>query len=221
MAVHLHPSIRTIRKLVAFVVALLVLQSAHAQIRYDVSAGPNFTSMSTDLEDIQNLEDLDYDMKLGFYASLGLGMDVGPLAIHSGITYINAGAIFDGSTFLDRDDFDVNFIAIPVDVRIGIPVSPFLQPYLLAGGEGRYRLDLSGDTVTFEDNLKRQSLAASIGAGLTVALPLVGVSVSPEVRYAIDLEGLTEGDVTVGEELVRIRDEFKAHMLRFGLVVGL
>ena len=207
--------------LLAFIFGYLSAVPVQAQIRYDLSAGPNFTSLSTGLDDVQELGDLDYDMTVGFYASLGLGFDVGPLDVHSGLTYINAGAIFDGSTFLDRDDFAVNFIAIPVDLRLGFPVAPLVRPYLLAGGEGRFRLDISGENFSFEDNLKRQSLAASIGAGVTFSVPVVGVSLSPEVRYAIDIEGLTEGDVTVEEEVVRIRDEFKAHMLRFGLVVGL
>ena len=207
--------------MLAVTTCLLAAQPASGQIGYDFSAGPNLTMMNVDLQDLETLQEFDYDAQLGFYASLGVGMDLGPVSVHSGVIFVNAGGIFNGTDFLERDNFDVNFLTRPLDLRISIPISSSIQPYILGGGERRYRLDLSEDDISFEDNLKRQSSAASIGAGVRFSLPMLGVSVSPEVRYAIDLDGLTEGDVRIQDELVRIRDEFKANMLRFGLVFGL
>ncbi len=207
------------RLYVVFVGVLLLHPGAsYAQIDYSFSAGPNFTTLEVDFQNIQNPQ---YDAVLGFYASLYGGLSFGPVSVHGGAMFVNAGAIFDGSDFLDKDNFDVNFITIPVDVRVFLPLSPIAQPYLAGGGELRYRLDLSDADADFEEALSRRSAAASIGVGVRFSAPILGISLSPELRYAIDLEGLTDGDLTLRDEVVRIRKEFRADMLRLGLVVGL
>lgn len=192
--------------------------AAQAQLRYDFSAGPNVTSVEVDFE---STEQPSYDAVVGFFAGVTAGLSLGPASIHAGATFINAGAIFDGSNFMERDNFNVNFIAIPLDVRVYFPISLIASPYLLGSGELRYRLDLSDADQGFEDSLTRQSAAAGIGAGVRLNVPGLGLRISPEIRYAIDVTGISDGDVTIGEEVTSIRDEFKVDMLRFGLVLGL
>lgn len=206
--------------LVAVVIFAFVPEphEAHAQLRYGFSAGPNITSVEVDFE---NAEQPSYDAVVGFFAGVAAGLSLGPASIHAGATFINAGAIFDGSDFMERDNFNVNFVAIPVDVRVYFPISLIASPYLLGSGELRYRLDLSDADQEFEESLTRQSAAAGIGAGIRLNVPGLGLRISPEIRYAIDVTGISDGDVTVGDEFRRIRDEFKLDMLRFGLVVGL
>ncbi len=201
-----------------FVACIAPVQQAHGQIDYSFAAGPNVTTLEVDFE---NREQPQYDAVVGFFAGVNAGLELGPASIHAGATYINAGAIFDGSEFLNRDNFDVNFIAVPVDVRIFLPISPIASPYLLGGGELRYRLDLSDTDQGFQESLEQQSVAASIGAGIRLTVPGLGLRIAPEVRYAIDVTGMSSGDVTLVDEVLRVRDEFKADMLRFGLVVGL
>lgn len=200
------------------IVALWSASSSHAQLRFSLSAGPNFTTLDVDLENIRNPE---YDAVVGFFVSVNAGLTLGPLSVHSGANYVNAGAIFNGSEFLSRDEFDVNFITVPLDVRVYLPITPIATPYILGGAELRYLLDLSDADAEFEEALNRQSTAASIGLGVKLKVPGIGISLAPEVRYHIDVTGLTEGDVDLRDEVLRIRDEFKADMLRLGLVVGL
>lgn len=213
-----HP--KTSLSLLALAACLLTSSAAFGQIRYSVAAGPNFTALEADLGDLSNLQSVENATEIGFFANLGLSLDAGPLAVRSGLNYVSAGAIFDGSNFLERDDFTVSFITIPVELAFAFSAAPGVRPYVLGGGERRFRLDLSDDEIDFQDNLKTQSTAATIGAGVSLTVPGFGISVSPEVRYAVDIDGLTTGEVTVGDELVRIRDEFKADMLRFGIVLG-
>lgn len=207
-------------RLIALITAMLVGAShnANAQINYGFAAGPNVTILEVDFANVQNPS---YDAVIGFFAGITAGLNLGPASVHAGVTYINAGAIFDGTEFLERDDFNVGFVAIPVDVRVFLPISPLASPYLLGIGEMRYRLDLSDAHADFEDALTRQSVAAGIGVGVRLNIPGIGLRIAPEVRYAIDVTGISEGDVTIGEELIRIRDDFRADMLRFGLVFGL
>ena len=74
-------------------------------------------------------------------------------------------------------------------------VLPPIRPYLLAGPEFRFDLTDGGD---FDSNIKGTSVAANIGAGLEVGLPLLGVSVAPEIRYRFDLQGITGETLSVG-----------------------
>lgn len=201
-----------------FLFLIVPVEDARSQINYSFAAGPNITTLEVDFEDLERPR---YDPVIGFFAGVTAGLELGPASVHAGATYVNAGAIFDGSEFLDRDNFDVNFITVPVDVRIFLPISLMASPYLLGGGELRYQLDLSDTDQGFEDSLERQSIAASIGAGIRLNVPGLGLRIAPEVRYAIDVTGLSSGEVTVSDEVLRIRDEFRADMLRFGLVVGL
>ncbi len=214
----MNPPLRGSLTIVLLTMLIPSPQTVYAQLKYSFSAGPNVTSLEVDFEDAEKPE---YDAVIGFFVGLTTGLTLGPASIHAGATFINAGAIFDGSEFLERDNFNVNFVAIPVDVRVFLPVSLIASPYLLGGGELRYRLDFSDADAGFEDSLTRQSVAAGIGAGVRLSVPGLGLRISPEVRYSIDVTGISDGDVTIGEEIMRIRNEFKADMLRFGLVVGL
>jgi hypothetical protein len=201
-----------------FAVSVMPVWDALGQINYTFAAGPNWTTLEVDFE---NLERPQYDAVVGFFAGVTGGIEIGPASIHAGATYVNAGAIFDGSEFLNRDNFDVGFITVPVDVRLYLPISLIASPYLLGGGELRYRLDLSDGEQGFGESLERQSIAAGIGAGVRLNVPGLGMSIAPEIRYAIDVTGLSSGEISVADEVFRIRNEFKADMLRFGLVVGL
>lgn len=216
------------RRLAAVVLLVgLFLQAAPSvgQIIASASAGPNFTSLDIDTEKLRQIDEglgeIDYDPVVGFYLGFTTGFELGPFVLRTGLTFVNAGAIFDGSTFLDEDEFKVNFITLPVDLRFYFPVSERVQPYVSAGPEFRYRLRLDVEEADedFINALDRLTPTASIGAGVSIELPVLGIGVSPELRYAVDFHGLVSGEVTLGEEAVRIREAFKADMYRLGVAI--
>ena len=51
-----------------------------------------------------------YDAVVGFFTGVTGGIEIGLVIIHAGATYVNAGAIFDGSEFLNRDNVEVGLI---------------------------------------------------------------------------------------------------------------
>lgn len=208
-----------------YLLSLLAWAPVFGQVSTSVSAGPNFTSLDLDTDKLREIDegwgDIDYDPVIGFYLGFSTGVELGPVVVRSGLSFVNAGAIFDGSTFLDEDEFEVNFITLPIDLRIYIPVSERVRPYLSAGPEFRYRLHLDVDEADedFVDDLDRLTPAASIGAGVSIELPVLGIGVSPELRYAVDFHGLVSGDVTLQDEAVRIKETFKADMYRLGVAI--
>lgn len=204
--------------LVLIVVFVGSRPTAFAQLSLSLGVGPNITQLSVDFTDPDFLSQT-YEPVIGFYAGLYAALDLGPLAVRSGAVFVNAGAIFNGSEFLAEDGFDVNFLTVPVDVRLSIPLK-IIKPYVFGGPEFRYLLNLEDSDPGFKDNLEQLRTLGSIGAGIVINLPMIG-TLAPEVRYSFDFQGLIDGDLTVRDELVRIKDSFRADMLKFGLVLGL
>lgn len=184
------------------------------------SAGPNLTTVDVQV-DVDRRRVDGYELVLGYYLTLYGGLRVGPLHLRSGISFVNAGALYDGARFLDRDAFDVHFISVPVDVRLKIPVGKHAQPYLFAGPQVRYQYTVGTLDDGLRDDIRHLATTASLGAGVRFTLPGTTFAVSPELRYAVDITGLLDGDVTVRDEAVRIGDAFHADMLQLGVVLGL
>lgn len=206
---------------------LLTPEASRGQLLYSFSAGPNFSKLDLGLEDLQDIDDplenLNYDFTVGFHLGVGTGVKVGPVYLRTGISFVNAGAIFNGSTFLEDDEFDVNFITVPVDIKVNIPISERITPYISGGPEFRYRLnlDVNEEDMEFVDDLDRLIPTATIGAGVSIDLPVLGIGFSPELRYAIDFLGLVRGEVTIEEQALRIKRAFKADILSLGIVLEL
>lgn len=177
--------------LVAGLIALLTLAApeADAQLRPGIFAGLNYTALG----------DVDFGSRRAAYASrsgfsVGVFVDMaaGPFAFRPGIGYVNMGSIFQdglGDVVPEVDDtFDVSYIFLPIDARLRLPV-PIVVPYLHFGPELRF-LSSKGDAdVSFRDNLRSFVAAGSVGAGAEV--PLGGIRLMPEFRFAFDLSGIT------------------------------
>jgi hypothetical protein len=184
------------------------------------SAGPNLTTLDVQF-DLERRSVEDYSVVVGYYLTLYTGFKVNILHVRSGISFVNAGALYDGTSFLEEDAFKVHFLTIPVDVRLKIPLGKGATPYLFAGPQFRYQFTPDDLDVDVRDDLNHLTTTGSLGLGIRLTVPGTSFSLSPELRYAVDVRGLFEGDVTVRDEVYRIGDAFKADMVQFGVVLGL
>lgn len=200
--------------------ALALLQLAAlpavAQFSFGFSLGPNLTSVNVDWA---NFDATDYKPTVGFYLSADASLAAKFAAVRASATFVNAGALFNGTTFLDQDEFDINYLTVPVDLVLRAPLGDSFMPYVFGGPEFRYLVDVKDTDPGFADHFESLSTAATIGAGVALSVPMLG-RFAPEVRYSIDLQGILDGDITVGDEVVRVREAFKADMLRFGLMLS-
>lgn len=209
------------RVLAAAAVAALLFGAvpADALLKTGVSAGMNFSSLGdvkvTDYETT-------YDSRTGWHIGVFGAGDLGPIGVRAGLLYTDAGALFDGigdtpglpADF--KEDFRVRYIALPIDFQWRFVLPP-IRPYLLAGPEFRY--DLTSDDA-FEGNIKKTTLAANIGVGLELGLPLLGVSVTPEIRYCFDLQEITDKTLEIGGVGFETDGAYKGSAWVFRLHVG-
>lgn len=166
-----------------FLIQLAVVRPAHAQ--FGIMGGANFETL-TDLTGGANpqLFSAATGFHVGAFAELGLG----PVAIRPAALYLNAGSLFEGAAFLTTDQFNLSYIAIPIDLQLRL--IPLV--YIFAGPEFQFLLSANTDP-DFEDNLKK--LVARGGAGLGFKLG----PIFAEGRYVFGLTGLTPSDpYTVG-----------------------
>ena len=184
------------------------------------SVGPNLTTLDVQL-DLERRAVDDYSVVVGYYFTLYTGFKVSILHVRTGLSFVNAGALYDGATFLDEDEFKVHFLTVPVDVRLKLPLGNGATPYLFAGPQFRYQFTPDDLDVDVRDDINHLTTTGSIGLGIRLTVPGTTFTLSPELRYAVDVRGLFEGDVSVRDEVYRIGDAFKADMLQFGLVLGL
>lgn len=191
--------------------------AANSGLLFGLSVGPNFSELTVDFADRRNP---DYHVVLGYHLGLFTGVRLGPLSARTGLSFVNVGAIFDGSDFLEQDEFQVHFLTVPIDLRLQVPLNRTMKIYAFAGPQFRYRLEIDNIDADFEDDLRHLSTTASIGLGVRFKVKGVPFKVSPELRYAIDITGLTDGSVTVRDEAIRVQEEFKADLVEFSLGLG-
>lgn len=182
---------------------LLVPVTAQAQ-SVGIAAGANFSSVEdVDIGDAR----ASYENRSGYHLGLYVDVPVGPIAVRPGIRYIEAGRLFSGfSDAVDEgdpdlgeefDDFNVSMFTIPIDVRIRLPF-PLIKPYAFAGPELRFP-NAGDDDSELADDLEDSEVAGNLGLGAQISLPGVGMTLTPEIRYAIGLTGLMGDDITVGD----------------------
>lgn len=126
----------------------------------------------------------------GIFFSLGLG----PLAIQPEVLYVRMG----GKIEILEDSLEerLEYIQVPVLLKLNvIPAGP-LRPFIYAGGYGAYLLkanevtsiDGATDKLDVTENYEKYDYGVIGGAGLTFKLP--GISVSVEGRYNYGLKNI-------------------------------
>lgn len=201
-------------------VALLLISTAgtsNAQVHFGVTAGPQITHVDMKFK---SGERPDVDLVLGFHVGGAIAYDIGMLTLRSGVEYENAGGLFNGAAFFDRAEFDVNFIAIPIDVRLRFAKKAVLRPYIFAGPEFRYSLNTE-DEFVLKDDLRLANASFAAGAGISIRIPYVPFRFSPEIRYSSDLTGIYTGELETDDGgIVETAESVKANALRLGVLMG-
>ena len=195
--------------------------AAQGGLQFGLDFGPTFTSLDATLV---GGEPTNFEPTIGFHAGLILGYDAGHVAVISGVHYVYAGTVFDGSSFTlpQREEFEVVFVTVPVDVQVLLRKSGRARPYLFGGPEFRYAVNLEDKEFNVQDDLDLLSTTFSIGAGIRLRVPGLGSSLSPQVQYTFDRGGFYDGELSRDDGGVsRTADKLKANMLRLGLVLGL
>ena len=192
----------------ALVAFLLCPSNSFGQLAFGVSGGLNYGGFS-DIE----LGDsgATYDSRSGYHVGGFVDISAGPLALRPGVYYLNVGAVFTGiredtgvqittngqvttDYLLDTDRFDIEFISVPIDVRLRIGL-PFFTPYLFGGPELRFRSETEVDD--YIDNVKPFNLSGNAGIGIEMNLGYLRLM--PELRYAFDISGLTGNELEIGD----------------------
>jgi len=203
----------------------LLPQGVDAQIRFGAAIGLNYT----DIDDVDfGSTTAVYDSRQGYHIGVFADIPVGPLGVRPGVFYMNAGKIFENGLgdFIDEvvddpdlqfdDDFEVEYITIPIDVRYRFGFGPVL-PYLFLGPELRFRTE-TNLIEEVDDNLKSFGVAGNLGAGVEVSL--LSVKLLPEFRLAFDTSGIIDDEITIGdfEFVADEAHQLRTVMLRLGVI---
>lgn len=160
-------------------------------------------------------------VRVGFKAGLGLTVSRGWLGVRAGVNVLNTGGVFDGAEYLNEEKLHENFVTFTFDLQLRKAAGSAVL-YAFGGPEFRYFLDLTGDDQstfsTFRENMEPLSAALSVGAG--VHLNLMGIRLTPEVRYAHGLSNTT-GRTFEAESLPFELSKQRMSNLGFGLIFGL
>lgn len=188
------------------------------RLHFGFTFGPEITKLKVKLKDGSRPT---ADAKIGFHTGLAIGLDFGPFTIRSGFNFVNAGVLFDGAELFSQSELDVNFISIPVDFRLRPAGTHFMTPYIYAGPEFRYSLDLVERPLSFEDNVRLVDATFSVGAGVSLRIKKLPFRFSPEVRYVTDLTGIYSGQLETDDgDFVETATAIKANAVRVGMLLG-
>lgn len=194
------------------------VRDAHAQLGF--AAGLNYDNFS-DVNYQEGSKGV-FESANGYHVGIFYDLAAGPIAIRPGLFYrqINS-AQFEQAQAGDvvgvSQSFDLSMVEIPVDLRLRLPL-PLITPYALAGPVFSFPSSNSDDS-GFDDSFKNLYISASVGAGVEVSVPVVGIKAFPEIRYAFGLSGLMDDEVTVGNTTFTAEDSQRLNsiMLRLGI----
>ncbi len=199
----------------SMVILLAAWWAQPAQAQLGVAAGLNYDQFS----DIQfNDREATFDNASGYHVGIFYDLAVGPLALRPGLFFRNISDIeydFGFSGLGQRETFDLSLIEIPVDVRFRF-AAPIIKPYAFAGPVFSFA---STNDDNFQDNLENLFVSANIGAGIELAVPVLGISILPEIRYAFGITRYLKEEVQIGNATITAEDTEKLNtlMLRLGI----
>ncbi len=195
---------------IAAVVFVLTLRAGDAHAQFGVAAGANFDSMS----DISGDRSATFDNASGFHIGVFYDLPLGPVAVRPGLFYMNVGSFDAEAEGNVINNFDLNLIEVPVDVRVRM-MMPLIKPYATAGPVLRFAS--SGDD-DFSDSLNNFTMAGNIGLGVEIGAPGAQIRLFPEIRYSFGISRLVDDVDFLGatfstEDNIRL----SSFMLRLGV----
>jgi hypothetical protein len=189
--------------LLVTIVSIGLSSSANGQIQFGVAAGVNWSTLGdVDFESVTAA----YESQQGWHAGAFIDFRLLILGIRPGFYYVNSGPLLSGglqgevpTPLSDLTSFDVTYISVPVDIKLGLPL-PVVHPYVFLGPEFKFSSvpDGSGEIA---DQLESTVIAGNIGLG--VGLTLGKIKLFPEVRLAFDISGMFGDTITIGNEEIQ------------------
>lgn len=202
-------------KVFVLLIALTVtggVGTAHAQL--GVAGGLNFESLG----DIQaGSAKGTFENATGYHVGVFFDLNAAPVAVRPGIFIRDVGEV--AFRFNETSEkVNLSFIEVPVDVRVPLLAAPLVKPYLLAGPVLSFPRSSDKE---FDDSLEDISVSATVGAGVQVTIPAVGLRLFPELRYAFGISGFLKDTIEVGGVSVGAEDSVTASAFMIRLGVGL
>ena len=197
------------------VLALLLLVSApaaHAQL--GLAAGLNFDRLG----DISTQSgSATFDNATGYHFGVFFDLGAAPIAVRPGVFVRNAGDVEWDVTGVTRS-FDLTLIEVPVDVRVPVLQAPLVRPYLLGGPVFSFPRSDDDDA---QESLEDLLISGSVGVGVEVTLPGIGVTLFPELRYAFGISKFVKDSFSVGGVDFNVEDHTRLNTVMLRVGVGL
>jgi hypothetical protein len=140
------------KKVLLMLFTCLFIGNIHAQLRFGVKAGVNFSEFSTK-EQILQTKGSAWQVGLASQFNLPLiGLGIQPELLYS----VNKG-----------DDNSIGYFTVPLNIRWQPLPIPLIKPVVLVGPYFGYAVNFKGSE-NFKDNIKRFDWGIGLGAGVEI-----------------------------------------------------
>lgn len=188
------------------VLLMLVMAAvpAPAQAQIGIGAGFNYD----ELEDVRtSTANATFEDATGYHVGVFYDLSLGPLALRPGVFYRRIGAyafeVPSGDLSDHIEEFDINLVEIPIDVRFRLMAVPLLKPYVLAGPV----ITIPQAEGELSDGVEEAHMTADIGAGVEVQLPGLGFTLMPELRYGIGATRFFQDEFEIGDATITPQED--------------
>ncbi|MEZ4703139.1 MAG: porin family protein [Rhodothermales bacterium] len=189
---------------------------ASAQVRLGILGGGNFAA----LNDISAGDALvNFDNTTGYHIGAFVDIGFGALGVRPAVYYLDAGPLFQGAGFLEKDDFNMVYVSVPVDLRFSLGAGP-VKPYFLAGPEVRILTSAQDAPPELEDQLSNLVVNAGLGLGLEVNVPGFGITLYPQIRYSFGLSDLVDRTYEINDVTISTDGGQRPNMWLLSLGIG-
>jgi len=194
--------------------ALTLPAASDTYAQLGIAAGLNFDRLG----DISTQSgSANFDNATGYHVGLFYELGAAPISVRPGVFIRKAGDVkwdITGSS----EEFDLTLIEVPVDVRVPLLHAPLVKPYIVGGPVVSFPKSNDDDAQhAFEDLL----LSGSLGVGVEVHVPVIGLTLFPELRYAFGLSRFMKDAITVGGVEFNVEDQSRLNAVMLRVGVGL
>jgi len=190
---------------------LLTISTAYAQgITGGLKAGMNNANLHGD-----DVEGFGYESKMGFCAGGFISFKVANIvAIQPEVLYTQKGAKWEIVGMTWKDTYNLNYLEIPVLLKVIMPIQGMIKPHLFVGPYFAYNLTAKTKTehngyseeIDVDEEVKDSDFGAVFGGGIDFGLPAGKIVF--DARYSL---GLT----TIDEEGFDVKNNVFSFMLGY------
>ncbi len=176
------------KRIIYLFLAVLLWMPTTSFAQLGIAAGLNFESMS----DITGNREATFDNASGYHVGVFYDLGAGPVGLRIGAFYREVPDVqLDTAGIVDA--FDLTLVDVPVDLRFNLTATPVIRPYLLAGPVFSFP---SSSNSEYDEAFEQVSVAGNVGGG--VAISLGGITLFPEIRYAIGVTRFMKDKFQIG-----------------------